>query len=212
MITIPENILAYCQTELNFTPDKVEKLQIWHDLLLKWQAKINLISPKTIGDVWQRHFWDSLQIGTYLPASQKDEVFADFGSGAGFPGLAIALHTQAQMQLIESDQRKAIFLSEVIRAWDESERIKVINQRIENLGEKKFDCISARALADLNQLLIWAAPYLNANTHCVFLKGKNWQAEVKDAQKNWDFDLQTYPSITDDYAMILKLTHIKENK
>lgn len=212
MMNIPNDILSYINDKLNFTPDMVEKLSIWHELLLKWQLKINLISPKTIDDVWHRHFLDSLQLGLYLPpAPNKNAHFADFGSGAGFPGLAVALQTQANMQLIESDQRKAIFLSEVIRHWGDLGRVKVINKRIENLGDIQFDCISARALADCNQLLTWAKPYIKSDTCCIFLKGKNWENEIQEAQQNWKFDYKQKPSITDNDAKILIITNIKEN-
>lgn len=211
MMNIPNDILSYITNERNFTTAIVDKLVIWHDLLLKWQPKINLISPKTIDDAWHRHFLDSLQLGEFIPPALKNEVFADFGSGAGFPGLSVALQTSANVQLIEADQRKAIFLGEVIRAWGEPDRIKVVNKRIEALGNMQFNCISARALADCNQLLAWSAPYLNLDTQCIFLKGKNWESEINAAKKNWVFDYKAHPSITNKDAKILVLTNIKEN-
>lgn len=87
----------------------------------------------------------------------------------------------------------------------------MINKRIENLGDIQFDCISARALADCNQLLTWAKPYIKSDTCCIFLKGKNWENEIQEAQQNWKFDYKQKPSITDNDAKILIITNIKEN-
>ncbi|MFV0430888.1 MAG: 16S rRNA (guanine(527)-N(7))-methyltransferase RsmG [Alphaproteobacteria bacterium] len=210
MTKIPQQLNSYIYDELDFTEKMAEKLVLWHDALLKWQPKINLISPKTINDVWERHFMDSLQLAQYLPKQTKELQFADFGSGAGFPGLAIALQVDAIVHLVESDQRKAIFLREVIRLWGDSSRIKVISQRIESLEDASYDYISARALADLNQLLAWACSYLKKDGQCLFLKGKNWKEEILNAQKYWQFDYENYQSITNDEAMVILAKNIKE--
>ncbi len=206
---LPKIIDEFVTYKLNFDEQKKEKLIIWHDLLHKWQKKINLVSPQTMDRLWERHFMDSLQLGLYL--SYKNNFNGgDLGSGAGFPGLALSLLGEGKITLMESDQRKSSFLRAVIREWGDQERIEVYNARIENRIETKFDIISARALAPLYQLLSYSLPLLNEQAYCLFLKGENYEKEILEAQKNWLFEYETYQSLTDKKAMILKIRNIKE--
>ncbi len=206
---LPRFVDDFVSYELFFSEQQKERLFIWYDLLHKWQKKINLISPKTINEVWRRHFMDALQLGLYLSVKKTCE-YVDLGSGAGFPGLAIALFADENMVLVESDQRKSSFLRAVVREWGAQDQIVVLNKRIENLKEKKFDVVSARALAPLNQLLYYALPLLKKQSFCLFLKGKAWESEVKEAQQGWCFDYEVQESLSDSKAMILKIMNVKE--
>ncbi len=204
---LPKFIDDFVQLRLSFEQEQREKLFIWHELLCKWQKKINLISPKTVNEAWQRHFMDSLQLGLYLPKEGGD--YADLGSGAGFPGLAIALISKKPMMLIESDQKKSSFLRNVIRNWGDGQQITVKTERIENVREK-FDVVSARALAPLSQLLSYGFPLLKPQACCLFLKGEAWQDEIAEAQKKWVFAHETQASLSNEKSVILKIWDIKE--
>ncbi len=195
--------------KLSFDEKQKEKLVIWYELLHKWQKKINLISPKTIDESWHRHFMDSLQLALYLPDG-GNLSYGDIGSGAGFPGLAVALASKQPMMLIESDQKKCSFLRSVIREWENQSQIVVANERIEKLVNMQLDVVSARALAPLEQLLSYSFSLLKHNAIGLFLKGENWENEIEDAQKKWDFDCEAYQSLSHEKSMILKIRNIKE--
>ena len=149
-----------------------------------------------------RHFADSAQLYNYIDAN--DDI-ADIGAGAGFPGMVLAIMGHKKITLIESDQRKCIFLKEVARQTDVD--VEIINRRIEDV-DRKFDLVTARALADHDALLGFA-DHLSLNGKALFLKGQKADNEIASAEKNWQFDLETENSRTDDQASILKISNIK---
>jgi 16S rRNA (guanine527-N7)-methyltransferase len=176
-----------------------DRFQTYHDLLLEWQKSINLISPATIDTAWERHFEDSIQLADFIPDTTK--IICDIGSGAGFPALVLAMkRPDIQFHLIESDTRKCAFLQTVSRET-QCDNVIIHNDRIENvIDDIQADLVTARALASLKSLIDYCYP-----THRDFLllKGKNWQDEVKDAQKKYQFDLADHASKTDPEARIL---------
>lgn len=180
-------------------------------LLLKWQEKINLISPTTTKDAWARHFKDSLQLLTRLPDSGR---LYDLGSGAGFPGLVLAIaQPDLEVTLVESDSKKCAFLQTVSR--ETGARVRILNSRIEaaGLSEPAPDILTARALAGLSELLDYAAPWIAANPDLTafFPKGATYQAELEAAKATgWAFDLDDWPSKTDPAARILRLQNIRK--
>ena len=182
------------------------KLKTYHDLLLKWQKTINLISPTTIDHAWERHFEDSIQLNDYIPEGTK--TICDIGSGAGFPGLVLAiLNPDIEFYLIESDTRKCAFLKNVSRETS-CENVVIHNDRIENkIGDIKADLITARALASLRSLIDYGYPH---HQNYLLLKGKNWQDEISEAEKKYAFDVQDLSSKTDDYARILIVGNIAQ--
>ncbi|MCB1532234.1 MAG: 16S rRNA (guanine(527)-N(7))-methyltransferase RsmG [Alphaproteobacteria bacterium] len=197
------------QQQFDVSHETFAKLQAYHALLLKWQAAINLISPKTIQESWQRHFADSAQILPYISESIKTLV--DLGSGAGFPGLVIGImRPDIEVHLIESDERKAQFLRTVSRETG-AENVTVENARIEEIEGLKPDLITARALSDLPTLLryaeIWATD--NPALEMLFLKGQSYAEEIADAQKHFGFDVKDYPSQTADEGRILFINGLK---
>jgi len=187
-----------------------ERLEIYAGLLSKWNPKINLVSASTIPGMWTRHFLDSAQI--LALANESTALWADLGTGGGFPGLIVAImakESRPGMQVIcvESDQRKAAFLRTVIAETGISAR--VVARRIEELEPLGADVVSARALAPLPVLLGYAAPHLVKGGEAIFLKGAGYQKEVNEALERWSFELDTYPSKTDPDAIILKIGDIR---
>jgi 16S rRNA (guanine527-N7)-methyltransferase len=174
-------------------------LNRYHDILMKWQSSINLIAPSTTDKIWQRHFADSAQLLAHLNVS-RESILTDMGSGAGFPGLILAVLSPAKIHLIESDQRKATFLRQVVRELS-LERVTIHADRIEKISPISGDIVTARALADLDQLVEWAIPHGDVG---YFMKGETVGEEV--AKSNFsNLIQQKIPSKTEDGAEILKL-------
>ena len=183
-----------------------ERLSLYHDLLLKWQAKVNLISPDTVAIAWQRHFLDALQI---LPLIDSlDNKIIDLGTGAGFPGMVLAIAAAGNVHLIESDTKKILFLREAARIT--GTKISIHHGRIEEKLTSFGDIIVSRACAPLDTLLSLASNYVSHETICLFHKGKNYSKEIDDAELHWSFIQDVVLSITDTQSAILKLTSIRK--
>ena len=193
----------------NVSRETLVKLRKYHDILLKWQRAVNLVSPKTIPEAWQRHFEDSAQIAQFLPPQAK--TLLDLGSGAGFPGLVLAiLRPDMDVHLVESDEKKCQFLRNVSR--ETLTPVTIHNCRIENLEAGIIpDIITARALADLAALLGYALPYAEKNPALVLLfsKGEKADAEIAMAQESFSFEITTHPSLTHDGAQILEIWNLR---
>ena len=207
--------------KINVSRESFERLQLYEKLLKKWQSASNLVSGNTLDEVWVRHFADCAQLSAYIQprdVSQKI-VLADIGSGAGFPGLVLAmLRNDIDFHLVESDERKCAFLRSVSRETKLSEsdvHINVHNSRIESaLAGINPDIVTARALASLNSLLMFVKPCLKTNPDltCVFLKGRRYGDELEEARRHFDFELQEEVSLTDSQARILILRAIRLRK
>ncbi len=184
--------------------ETTEQLDLLVATLERWQKAINLVGRTTLDEVWVRHVLDSAQVVPLIPAEAR--ALADLGSGGGFPGLVIAaLRPDLHVTLIESDARKAAFLGEAGRRMSLKNQPKVVVSRIEKAPAAAADVVTARALAPLSQLLEWAHPHRTAPAICLFHKGKGWQGEVAEAKKDWDFPCQTFPSVTDRDAVLLRI-------
>lgn len=180
-----------------------EKLSLYHSRLTEWSKRINLVSRSTLEDIWQRHFTDSAQISHHVP--DQTTRLVDFGSGAGFPGLVLAILREDIREpiLIESDIRKCAFLRTVARETETN--IRIINQRIEAIQPLKADVITARALANLSTLLSFAHPHLSKTGCCLFLKGNSWEDELTIAQQDWHMEATSTPSLTDSGSALLTI-------
>ncbi|SNX69862.1 16S rRNA m(7)G-527 methyltransferase [Cereibacter ovatus] len=186
--------------------ETVKRLQDFVTLVVKWNPAINLVAKSTIPEIWQRHVRDSMQLYPLVQANPKR--WLDLGSGSGFPGvvLAILAHQrapEARFTLVESDQRKAAFLRTACHSLGLN--AQVLAARIENLPPQAADVITARALAPLDKLCALAAPHIAAGGICLFPKGGSYAEEVAEARRNWKMDLETFASVTDPEAVILKL-------
>ncbi len=195
--------------DLNVSRETLERLKTYEALLRKWTPRINLVARSTLPDLWRRHFVDSVQIADLAP--QEVNHWADLGSGAGFPGLVIAIMaletgTPNRVTLVESDARKCAFLRTVIR--ETGARATVINDRIENIPPLGADVLSARALADLTTLLGFVEQHMKPDGTAIFPKGETWQKEVEAAQTAWTFAAQLAKSKTETGPVILTITGV----
>ncbi|MEM7076957.1 MAG: 16S rRNA (guanine(527)-N(7))-methyltransferase RsmG [Pseudomonadota bacterium] len=191
---------------LDVSRETLDRLSLYEALLRKWNPKINLVSRTTLDAVWTRHFHDSAQLYGLIPAHARH--LADLGSGAGFPGMVLAilareLGSPDKTTLVESDMRKAQFLRTVARELEiEAE---VVNKRIEDAEPLRAHVLTARALAPLITLFDFAERHLDPEGLAVFPKGKNWQKEVEDAQTKWQFEVQIDKSETNASSVILSV-------
>lgn len=194
-----------------YSPPLSPKLEIYKTQLLKWAKVINLVSPSTLVDVNSRHFYDSAQIIDLLPSNAK--ILMDIGSGAGFPGMVIAIERpDIQVHLVESDTKKCSFLSTISR--ETNTPVIIHNARVEAVDktdEINPDIITARALASLTELLEMTGTWWSNNKDlCLILpKGAKAQEEVGEALKKFKFHLKIVPSQTDEKAQILILTGVE---
>jgi 16S rRNA (guanine527-N7)-methyltransferase len=181
--------------------ETIRRLEIYEGLLQRWQRAVNLVAAGTLREVWHRHFADSAQLARLVPPGATTLV--DLGSGAGFPGLVLALvlaeRAPIQVKLVESDKRKAAFLREVARQTGVA--VEIFPTRIETPETqakiRSVDVVTARALAPLSRLLSLAAPLFAANTCGLFLKGRDVQREIEEARAGWRFDVELVPSLTE---------------
>lgn len=185
-------------------PNQMERLHTYLALLRRWQSRINLVGPKTLADPWRRHFLDSAQLLPLIPPAVTRLV--DLGSGAGFPGLVLAILCDVPVTLVEADQRKCAFLLEAARATTTA--VEVLPARIESIAPAHADVVTARALAPLARLIGYAVNWLAPNGICLFLKGRSAADELTEAQKNWKMQVSSVFSRSDDAAMILRIDRI----
>lgn len=190
--------------QLGVSRETLERLTVHLDLLRRWQPAINLVGPATLADPWRRHVLDSAQLAAHLPAGAANLV--DLGSGAGFPGMVLALLGVGGVHLIEADRRKAQFLREVARATGAPATIHA--ERIERVQGWPAAVVTARALAPLPRLLELAVRFLVSDSVCLFLKGKAVERELTDARVSWHMVSETFPSLAEPAGTVLKLRGI----
>lgn len=188
--------------------ETLDRLTAYADLLTKWQARINLVGPATLPDVWRRHMLDSAQLFPLLPPGVG--TLADLGSGAGFPGLVLAIMGVPHVHLIESDGRKGAFLREAARITGTA--VTLHTARIESVQGLAADVVTARALAPLGQLLAYAHPLLKADGQCLFLKGKTGEDELTAASKDWNMTIERVASLSDPAALILRIKEVSRGR
>lgn len=176
-------------------------------MLIKWQTRINLVSAASLEDMWRRHMLDSAQLVRLLPAVSS---VADIGSGAGFPGLVLAILGVPDVHLIEADDRKCAFLAEAARAAGCSPTIH--RKRVEEIDRLRVDVVTARACAPLQRLLGYAEPLLGANSACLFLKGGRVEEELTEAEKTWSMVVERFPSLSDPSGTILRITQVARER
>ncbi|WP_306251976.1 16S rRNA (guanine(527)-N(7))-methyltransferase RsmG [Parvularcula sp. IMCC14364] len=201
--------LATC----NISRETREMIEIFDSMFVAWTGRLNLVAKSTISDRWSRHYLDSAQLLPLMPGDAK--VVMDFGSGAGFPGLFLAIlcahdHTRSHQHyyLVESISKKCAFLREVVAALGLT-NVTILNQRIEDIKKPaKADIITARALAGLDRLLDYSARFMHKRSICLFLKGEKAQEEIEAAQVNWLMDVSSHKSQTHEAAAILEIRNL----
>lgn len=195
---------AQFQTRFGVSRETLGRLELYAEHLCKWNPVINLVSKTTLVDLWGRHLADSAQVFSLVP--QDTQVLVDLGSGAGFPGLVLAILGVTEVHLVESDVRKAAFLREVARVTGAPATVHAV--RIEAAELPPADVVSARALADLAQLLPWAHGLLKPQGICLFPKGKSAQDELTAVANSWNMRVERFPSQTDPAGTILRLSEL----
>ena len=173
-------------------------------LLIKWQARINLISSKTLPEIWHRHILDSAQLVSYLPKTPS--VILDMGSGAGLPGVILAILTGHQLHLVESDSRKIAFMRTALR--ETGTKAILHEQRMEAVPALRPDIITARALAPLSQLITPASGQHHEKIEYLFLKGREVKQELTALPACPKMEVECLPSMTDSQASIIRLKPI----
>ena len=183
--------------------ETLDRLRLYADLLCKWQKAINLVSTASLADLWRRHIWDSAQLLPHIPKDSRSLL--DLGSGAGLPGLVLAILGVDGVVLVEADQRKCAFLREAARLSGAA--VVIHDRRIEDLGDKipPADVITARAVASLPLLLDRIKLYIKPNTVCLFHKGRNVDVELAEIRRVWTDDIEKIPSLTDPAGVIIRL-------
>jgi len=188
-------------------PGSLADYQTWETLLRKWNARINLVAPKSLPEFWERHALDSAQLLPMIP--QKARTIVDFGSGAGFPGLAVAIQAKhadldQTVHLIESAGKKASFLKSVSR--ETSLKTVIHSARIESLPTLNADIVTARAFAPLHRLFPLAWQHLGKGGQLVLLKGEAVDDELTEVSKNWIFTSQRTASLSNDGGCVLQIS------
>ena len=178
-------------------------------MLITWNKKINLVSRKSINTSWNRHFLDSAQLWLYLP--QKANTWLDFGSGAGFPGLVVALIARElkpslKIIVVEKNKKKVIFLNEVVNKIGLN--VEIISKNVDLIESQKADVITSRAFGKLDHLLRISYKHQNKNTTSLFPKGVSFSKEIKISKKKWNYELEKIKNIIDNNSFILKIRNI----
>ena len=179
-------------------------------ILQKWQKTINLVSRDSLNDVWRRHLLDSAQLADLIPVDRPIKIL-DMGSGAGFPGLVLAIMALEEgrewsVHLVESDGRKAAFLATAAR--ETGAKVTIHNKRLENLVPFQADVVTARAFAPLDKLIGYATPFLAPDGQCLCLKGVGVEDELTGALKTWKMTIDRLPSRSGSTGVILRIREI----
>ena len=188
-----------------------DRLCLFHKILIKWQKSINLISKNTIENTWERHFLDSAQLYKFVRDIEGNII--DFGSGAGFPGMVLAIMGKKNIHLVESDYKKCVFLKEIAMLTETD--ITIHNCRIEELNFINVDLVTCRALASLKNLIHYVEVFINKSfgerqkyPKLLFLKGKSYFSEIIELSKIKKISFEEYPSITDKDGRILYISKV----
>lgn len=187
------------------------RLDRYLDLLREWQVKTNLVAPSTLPALWTRHVADSLQLLTIAPSAR---IWVDLGSGGGFPGVvlacALAETAGAMVHLVERNAKKAAFLREALRITQSPGTVHLadIGDIVDRIAGP-VDCVTARAVAPLHQLIGFAEPLVKRGAKALFLKGQDVEAELTEATKYWKIEPKLHSSRTGGHGWIAELDHIE---
>lgn len=196
--------------QTNVSRETLAQLVKYNELLAHTQVRLNLVGPATLPQAWERHFLDSAQLLPLIPTGKR--VLIDLGSGAGFPGMVLAImDPRLEVHLIEGNRHKAGFLAEVARATGAARRVTIHAGRIANVTPKlaqRADIVTARALAELEDLLHLAQPLLKTDGIALFPKGAKAQAELTRARKHWTMTVESLPSRTDPASTIFRISNL----
>ena len=198
------------QKATNVSRETLDSFKRYSELLIEWQQKINLIGPATTEDIWHRHFYDSAQLLLLIIKSRtsgQKRTILDMGSGAGFPGLVLALMGENSVYLAEPSAKRCAFLRRVMR--ETGAAAKILQAKVKDIETFPVDIVTARALAPIATLIKWGLPYLREDGEFWLLKGSRVEEELTLAKKNWNMTTEIFPSKTGNGGKILKLSNIR---
>lgn len=185
------------------TPAQMADLERYRERLAAWNQNMNLVGPATLPEFWSRHAWDSAQLMRLAPEAA---AWADLGAGAGLPGLVLAILGKGRagfhVHLVESMAKRCRFLAEIVGELQLPATVH--NVRAENL-QLTVDIVTARACAPLTRLLGYARPYLQRGATGLFLKGQDVASELEEATRNWQFEAEVTPSLSDARGRIVRV-------
>ena len=204
---------SFLPAGIEASAESLDRLAEFERMLRIWNRSINLVSRSSLEDCRRRHFQDSAQLFRYRPCGAGS--WLDLGSGGGFPGIVLAClgvkqWHETRFVLVESNRKKHLFLSTVIRNLEIN--AVALRARVEEIDPCHADVVSARALAPLSDLLGYADRHLASNGLCVFPKGKQFEAEITAATESWRFELQRKPSATSSSSAILLIRRIRSRQ
>ena len=187
---------------LDVSRETMARLKLYVSLLAEWNTRHNLVAARSLEDAWRRHVLDSAQLLRLIPEGAATLV--DLGSGAGFPGMVLALMNPAiKVTLVEATAKKTRFLSEVARRTGTDVDIRTV--RIEDCKPERLDVITARACAPLGRLLFYAQRFVGSGSVCLFLKGQNVGSELTATPDSWRMELKHHKSLSDPSGTILEV-------
>ena len=190
--------------DISVSRETLAQLKEFVHLLLRWQKVFNLVGSSTVADIWRRHILDSAQIYQFL---NPPGCLVDLGSGAGFPGIVLAIMGYPAVKLIEANGKKCAFLRKASHSLDIN--VEVIQCRIEDhKSTKRAAYITSRALASLEKLLIYSEPLISRQGKCFFMKGANVVPELTKAKKNWNMDVQKHISMSNPRGVVLEIAEL----
>ncbi|MEA3049452.1 MAG: rRNA (guanine527-N7)-methyltransferase [Sphingomonadales bacterium] len=195
---------------LDVPRETLERLDRFVAFLAEENERQNLVSRGSLEHLWTRHVYDSAQLTRFAPAEATE--WLDLGSGAGFPGLIVALLHPARVTLVEARKLRAEFLRRAANALEVADKVEVVCAKVESLAPRAFDVISARAFAPLGRLLALGAPFSDARTIWILPKGRNAKSELEAARSSWQGDFSLEPSLTDAEAGIVVARGVSRRK
>tara|TARA_B100002003_G_C14026159_1_gene494762 strand:+ start:61 stop:654 length:594 start_codon:yes stop_codon:yes gene_type:complete len=184
---------------LDLSYEQVDKIDQYIQEIITYNTHTNIVGKSTLINPWKSHVLDSVQMGNFI--SNKKSSILDMGTGAGIPGIILAINKFTNVSLIDSNTKKIKFVNSVCSKLDIN--IKIYHQRIESLINKKFDYLISRALANLNKLFFYSQKLLNKHTILIFLKGKHTDDEINEAKRFWKFRYKLYQSISDERGNVV---------
>jgi 16S rRNA (guanine527-N7)-methyltransferase len=187
----------------------LEKYDLYIDELLKWSSSINLVHEKSRDEIIQRHILDSLQLVDYI--NKDNDKIVDIGTGAGLPGMILAIAGVKSVRLIEPTQKKVVFLNHIKNIY--SLNVTITNSTWKKINDCDSNLILSRAFTSLNNLL-GAMTYVSRETSSpmgIFLKGEKLETEISEAKENWNFNYEIYQSLTHEKGKIIKVWGVKKS-
>ena len=199
-----EAALEWLEQRVDPTAQQWEQLRRYVALLLEESERQNLIAASTVDRVWARHIVDSAQLVPLMdPVASGNATLADLGSGAGLPGVVLAILLDRPVQLVESRALRVSFLTQCVEALGLGARVEVKHQRLETIATTTMGAITARAFAPLDRLLTSAARFADDSTQWLLPKGRNGANEWKALPPGWRSLFHVEQSLTDAESVIL---------